>query len=505
MKNINNSPILKAAFVQVLLVGIASLVLIVGMTFSSNKENINKVDSIFKNLEDSINQEIFINSQINAKNDNSIHQLNILRTQAKSNKIDVHVWVTPCSSSVNSDIQYKLTAVENKCLNVSILNESFMNSLKQVLLIVLFIILISLPIYHYFTKEMLNRGKLESRSELANEVVHAVGGPLARLNLVTESIQHQIDPEDFNCLKSAYDDLEYQVMKLSHKEQKRSLNAVTTDLTSLIDLVVNFKSNEADIKGLVTFEKNYDQSAGLYCDIYPRRFRELLDNLINNSIFAVKDVVEPKIIISMKAKDGYMSFSLKDNGIGIKQNDMSKVFEKEFSTKEKRNTSGFGLGLFQTRKEVLKLNGTINIESKEGEGTEVVINLPLSEFTSTSTTKEIILIDDDTFLINTAKTVFESLGYVCKVFTSPEKFLSNNLNDFKESLVLYDMRFDNSDMTGLELRSRLLSSGFEAKNLILISSLAQNISSQAKEKILGVSKQNFSDVIGLVKRVNPVC
>jgi two-component system, NtrC family, sensor kinase len=63
---------------------------------------------------------------------------------------------------------------------------------------------------------------------------------------------------------------------------------------------------------------------------------------------------------------------VKDNGNGISQENLPKIFEPYFSTKE----TGTGLGLAIVKRVIEKHNGTIEVESKEGEGTEFTVKLP---------------------------------------------------------------------------------------------------------------------------------
>jgi PAS domain S-box-containing protein len=123
-----------------------------------------------------------------------------------------------------------------------------------------------------------------------------------------------------------------------------------------------------------------DTSApGVQLSFDPERLRRVIVNLVDNAVQAMPeasaDARERQITVSTRiAADGYFEVEVKDNGPGMTAEVLAKVFEPLFSTK----SFGTGLGLPMVKQVVEQHSGKIDITSMPGEGTRVVVRLPLS-------------------------------------------------------------------------------------------------------------------------------
>jgi len=147
------------------------------------------------------------------------------------------------------------------------------------------------------------------------------------------------------------------------------------------------KSFNAEIK------TNFDDSIGKI-NIVPQDIGRVLLNLFNNAFYALSAKAsdfaktssdksatagsnyEPTVSVCTKKIDGKILISVKDNGTGIPQKVVDKIFQPFFTTKPTGQGTGLGLSLSY---DIVKAHGgEIKVESKEGEGAEFVISLPLN-------------------------------------------------------------------------------------------------------------------------------
>jgi len=103
--------------------------------------------------------------------------------------------------------------------------------------------------------------------------------------------------------------------------------------------------------------------------------------LINNAFYAVAERqktegtgFEPKVMVLTKSSDGKVSIAVIDNGNGIAQTMVDKIFQPFFTTKPTGQGTGLGLSLAY---DIIKAHaGEIKVETRQGEGSEFIIQLP---------------------------------------------------------------------------------------------------------------------------------
>ena len=96
---------------------------------------------------------------------------------------------------------------------------------------------------------------------------------------------------------------------------------------------------------------------------------KVMTGILDNAVEAVEEQDEPLIELAASKSNGYVKIVLTDNGSGIKENDLTRIFTPLFSTKSGKT----GMGLSIAQKLTLEMKGKISIESSLGKGTQATV------------------------------------------------------------------------------------------------------------------------------------
>ena len=115
------------------------------------------------------------------------------------------------------------------------------------------------------------------------------------------------------------------------------------------------------------------ESSQVTCRCYPRSLRQVILNLLINSADACLSASRPiKVGLTASQKNDSVCITVSDKGPGMTKRELSHTFDPFVTTKK----SGSGLGLYLSRKIVAEMDGSLDIVSKPGDGTDVIIRLP---------------------------------------------------------------------------------------------------------------------------------
>jgi len=171
----------------------------------------------------------------------------------------------------------------------------------------------------------------------------------------------------------------------SGQKELTDINALTDEYLRLAYHGLRAKDKSFNAKFITEFDKNAGK-----VNIVPQEIGRVILNLINNAFYAVNekkrlssDGYEPTVTIttrSIQPPSGGRSVEIRviDNGGGIPQKNLDKIFQPFFTTKATGHGTGLGLSLAYDI--VTKgHNGEIRIESKEGEGSEFIVIIPSTQ------------------------------------------------------------------------------------------------------------------------------
>ncbi len=159
-----------------------------------------------------------------------------------------------------------------------------------------------------------------------------------------------------------------------YDKKKINYNFDKINLTDCVNLIIkDFTVTHPDI----TFINNIEGNIYINADEF--RIIEVIRIIIDNAIKYSNNNVTLKI--NLQSKDNNAILSIKDNGMGIKEEDLKNIFDRFYRTDKSRNkeTGGMGLGLSIAKSIILDHKGKIRVRTKENVGSEFIITLPLLE------------------------------------------------------------------------------------------------------------------------------
>jgi nitrogen fixation/metabolism regulation signal transduction histidine kinase len=214
--------------------------------------------------------------------------------------------------------------------------------------------------------------------EMAKQVAHEIKNPLTPMKL---SLQHlrQTYKDKVPDLDRVFDEVSRTIIEqidtlgriaseFSHFARMPKPQLERCDVNNVLAESIHLFDQELNVR----FEWNVEKR--LPTVLADREeLRRAFINIIRNSIQAMEN--GGRIVITTKQVDTDVVISIQDFGAGIPDELKERLFQPNFSTK----TDGMGLGLAIVKKTIDDLNGTITINSEEGEGTTVTIRLPRTD------------------------------------------------------------------------------------------------------------------------------
>ena len=148
--------------------------------------------------------------------------------------------------------------------------------------------------------------------------------------------------------------------------------AKPTRIRSDIRIVINDALSRVRIAENIKLSKDFQSNLPTVM-IDANQIGQIFINLIENACQAMADGGELRI--STRESKGFVEIEIGDSGCGIPEKELKKIFDPLFTTKPK----GVGMGLAVCHGIIEKHNGTINVRSQEGKGTNMYIRLPLED------------------------------------------------------------------------------------------------------------------------------
>jgi two-component system, NtrC family, sensor kinase len=258
--------------------------------------------------------------------------------------------------------------------------------------------------------QLIQSEKMASLGELTAGIAHEIQNPLNFVNNFSEvnldlirDLKSEIRNNNVDEVNALATDIESNSEKINH-HGKRAADIVKgmlqhsrtssgqkelTDINAIADeyLRLAYHGLRAKDKSFnAKFETHLDPTLPML-NVIPQDIGRVLLNLINNAFYAVSENskvesqksgsgYEPTVIVTTKKLIDIIEISVKDNGNGIRDSIKEKIFQPFFTTKPTGQGTGLGLSLSY---DIVKAHGgELRVETKEGEGSEFIIKLPVA-------------------------------------------------------------------------------------------------------------------------------
>ena len=253
-------------------------------------------------------------------------------------------------------------------------------------------------------QQLIQSEKMASLGELTAGIAHEIQNPLNFVNNfsdvnteLVDELKTELATGNTQSAIEIADNIKDNEQKINHHgkradaivkgmlQHSRTSSGIKepTDINALADeyLRLSFHGLRAKDKSFnATMKTDFDESIGKI-NIIPQDIGRVILNLINNAFYAVDERkkrasngYEPTVSINTKKTNGKVEIKVGDNGNGIPQKVLDKIFQPFFTTKPTGQGTGLGLSLSY---DIVKAHGgELKVGTKEGEGSEFIIELP---------------------------------------------------------------------------------------------------------------------------------
>ena len=229
----------------------------------------------------------------------------------------------------------------------------------------------------------------DMKNDFINNMTHEFKTPISTISLAAQMLNDSAmtkSPQMMQHISGVINDetrrLRLQVEKVLQMSmfdrQKAQLKLHEVDVNDLIAGVMStFKIKVEKFGGSIDADLAAEDMVIAADDMH---FTNVIFNLLDNAVKYRREDVPLSLFISTRIiADDKVEISIRDNGIGIKKDDLKKIFDKFYrvSTGNRHDVKGFGLGLAYVHKIIKDHNGDIRAESELNEGSTFIITLPL--------------------------------------------------------------------------------------------------------------------------------
>ena len=228
----------------------------------------------------------------------------------------------------------------------------------------------------------------EIKNDFINNMTHELKTPIASISLAAQMFNDETVTKSDKMTKHLVNVITEEskrlrflvekVLQMSMFDRKKaSFKKKHIDLNELIETAANSFSLRVEHTGGKIYIDIGAVSSDMYVDEV--HFQNVIFNLMDNAVKYRKPDKPLNLYLKTWNDDQYLYFSVKDTGMGMKKENLKKIFDRFYRvhTGNVHDVKGFGLGLAYVKKVVDLHDGVIKVESEYGRGTKFTIKLPV--------------------------------------------------------------------------------------------------------------------------------
>ena len=228
----------------------------------------------------------------------------------------------------------------------------------------------------------------EIKNDFINNMTHELKTPIASISLAAQMLNDNSvgkSPAMLSHLGEVINDeskrlrfLVEKVLQMSMFDRKKAVfKKKELDLNEMVENIANSFTLRVEHTGGKIYTEIEAIDSAIYVD--EMHFQNVIFNLLDNAVKYRKQDMPLDIYMKTWNDDQYLYLSIRDTGMGIKKENLKKIFEKFYRvhTGNLHDAKGFGLGLAYVKKIIDLHKGTIHVESEFGKGTKFTIALPV--------------------------------------------------------------------------------------------------------------------------------
>ena len=229
--------------------------------------------------------------------------------------------------------------------------------------------------------ELRRRDQAVASATLAAGVAHEIRNPLNAINIIAQRLEiefiPQQDAEEYNSLvaivRQEIARLNQIIKQFLEFSRPAPLNLTNTNANQYFQSLIDFIAKGFASKN-IQIQSNLNINASIHIKIDQDKFRQVIINLCKNSIEAINESNRAEnglILINISQDERKILIKIEDNGVGISENDLAKIYNLYFTNKKQ----GSGLGLSLVHQIISEHNASIHCTSQPNVGTSFLISL----------------------------------------------------------------------------------------------------------------------------------